>query len=29
MVENVAAHDGPSEPQREAIEVLKRRFAAA
>ena len=29
MVETVAAHDGPSEAQREAVETLKRRFAAA
>lgn len=29
MVEAVAAHDGPTEPQREAIETLKRRFAPA
>jgi hypothetical protein len=29
MVETVATHDGPSEPQREAIEALKRRFVAA
>jgi hypothetical protein len=29
MVETVAAHDGPSEAQREAIEALKRRFATA
>jgi hypothetical protein len=29
MVETVAAHDGPSEAQREAIEALKRRFAPA
>ena len=29
MVEAVAAHDGPSEPQREAIDTLKRRFVTA
>jgi uncharacterized tellurite resistance protein B-like protein len=29
MVETVAAHDGPSEPQREALDTLKRRFVAA
>jgi uncharacterized tellurite resistance protein B-like protein len=29
MVEAIAAHDGPSEPQREAIDTLKRRFVPA
>jgi hypothetical protein len=29
MVEAIAGHDGPSEPQREAIETLKRRFVTA
>jgi hypothetical protein len=29
MVEAVAAHDRPSEPQREALDTLKRRFLAA
>jgi hypothetical protein len=29
MVEAVAALDGPSEPQREAIDALRRRFAPA